>query len=1280
MAEIPDVADAPGDVDMSKADVGEPGENTPEEIDQVRRILEKHRSIFLGEGNALPAPARGVVCDIEVAPGARPISQRARRIPSERLKQVYELLRKLLNAGLIEISNSEWASPVVIVMKKNGVDIRLCIDYRLVNQLIQLMNYPLPLIDDLLDSFDRCMWFLSMDMASGFWAIPMTTRAKEISAFICPLGHFQWVRMPFGLKNAPLIYQKVLDNCLWGFVRLPPGLEVEVEPEVLQQLGLEAEAGASSSSDAVPEAGAEDDEKTGPSLFGPAFDAAIPAPESLKPVLGRSSYIDDIAYGTNDWGDLCQTLDALLCRLRYWRISVSLPKSSFGKRAITYLSHEVTREGVKAVPKIVKTVKEMPFPGTLKGVQSFLGSLNYYHKFIEDFPQIASVLYELTDDQIRAGRDLEKAKIAFGLLKDRLLGTPLLQHPNPELSFHVLVHTSPWAVSGVVAQEHEGKLLPVRFTGRVLHDAEVRYHPAEQEVLALLRVLSVFYTILAGRRLIVHTRSSTLKWLYSSRSLQGRCLRWATILSPWDLEFRKVEHDEDGLAAVLGAGISPREKLDAVLEDLVPNRLASAKEPVISLEVLAEDYQGYVLSFDGAAKKTGDGSASFIVWEVPAWTPVHAEGLALKEVTVNEAEYSGLLAGLQWAMDAGVKKLVVAGDSNVVISQCQGRFNCNTPGLQVYLTRFSTLEGQFDSLSLIHVKREFNAAADYLATRAKRLGEPIEVTEATEREVLRGLNRLPVKLTQRQKSEGSVTLPEALEEPVALVMTRNMSRQAQSDPAGQDDHDGREGNESTEHSPSEPASDGSAPENAGEIPARDVVETRWDRIRTHQEVDPVIGKLKLFLEGKLDQLSQSEARDAGKIADCYEVDDDGIVRYLEPTPVRRVGEDKARLVVPVSMRSDVLHIAHADFQGGHQGVRRTFERLRKEYQWRGMYRDVERYVKECVDCETSKGRPRNPGPSPGNLAPQYPFHIVSMDHVGPLPVSSQGNTYILLFQDMFSGYIMCKAVPDTGAASTAEAYEEVVFRRFGASSYIRHDQGTGFMSEVFEEFRRMMQSRQRATLAYRPQANGQQERSGQTVVRSVKTYVEEEDQSDWETIMYRLMFALNNSYDRVRQETPHFLIHGWDAKTTLSAMLSRAVPREFDKREAYLWRLKVQREHEFAQSWARDLQEKARARRAEARNEAWDRLPDKVKAGFEVGNVVWLYVPPSETRSGKEARTCLARSVPDPREERRRVASEAEDCRYSVPFCALGARKPTETAHSLRRPAQRNSGRCAGRI
>ncbi|OWZ08169.1 reverse transcriptase [Phytophthora megakarya] len=202
-----------------------------------------------------------------------------------------------------------------------------------------------------------------------------------------------------------------------------------------------------------------------------------------------------------------------------------------------------------------------------------------------------------------------------------------------------------------------------------------------------------------------------------------------------------------------------------------------------------------------------------------------------------------------------------------------------------------------------------------------------------------------------------------------------------------------------------------------------------------------------------------------------------------------------------------------------------------------MFKDTERYVKECVDCVTAKGLPRNPGSSPGNLLATRPFQVVSMDFVVPLPQSARGNTALLLYQCPFSGFIMCKAMASTEAQDVAEAYEECVFRRFRASEMIRHDRDPRLMGRVFKHFREMPGSRQCATLAYRPQANGQQERSVQTVIRSVKAYVQTVGQSDWDELAEKLMWALNTSFDFTRLDTLFYLAHGWDAQSTVGAMM-----------------------------------------------------------------------------------------------------------------------------------------------
>ncbi|KAG3231248.1 hypothetical protein PI124_g23657 [Phytophthora idaei] len=159
-----------------------------------------------------------------------------------------------------------------------------------------------------------------------------------------------------------------------------------------------------------------------------------------------------------------------------------------------------------------------------------------------------------------------------------------------------------------------------------------------------------------------------------------------------------------------------------------------------------------------------------------------------------------------------------------------------------------------------------------------------------------------------------------------------------------------------------------------------------------------------------------------------------------------------------------------------------------------------------------------------------------MDFVTPLPKSRRGNTALLLFQCAFTGYVIAKAMANTSALKVAQAFEECVYRRFGAPSMIRHDRDPRFMREVLQTFANMMQSRTRATLSYRPQANGQQERSVKSVMASVRVYVVDPLQQDWDERVERLIFAINNSMDTTRKETPFYLVHGWDARSTLRAM------------------------------------------------------------------------------------------------------------------------------------------------
>ncbi|OWY90278.1 hypothetical protein PHMEG_00041671, partial [Phytophthora megakarya] len=149
LAFLPDLTDPSVTVlDYEGSNIKNPA-LTDEQQQRVVEMLKSHESIMISSGNALPPPAYGVVCDIDVN-NHDPIKQRARRIPLRYLQKRYELLKGLLKAGLIAFSDSPWASPIVIVLKKNGEDIRICIDYNMVNTVTAIMEYAMPLVDDLL--------------------------------------------------------------------------------------------------------------------------------------------------------------------------------------------------------------------------------------------------------------------------------------------------------------------------------------------------------------------------------------------------------------------------------------------------------------------------------------------------------------------------------------------------------------------------------------------------------------------------------------------------------------------------------------------------------------------------------------------------------------------------------------------------------------------------------------------------------------------------------------------------------------------------------------------------------------------------------------------------------------------------------------------------------------------------------------------------------------------------------------------------------------------------
>lgn len=147
-----------------------------------------------------------------------PIYARPRRLAHTELLKVREMVQTLMDDGTIRNSHSPYASPIVLVQKKNG-DTRMCIDYRALNRITVRDHYPLPLIDDCLDYLTNKKIFSLIDLKSGFNQVKMADESIKYTSFVTPEGQYEYVKMPFGLTNAPSVFQRFINLILRPFIQ-----------------------------------------------------------------------------------------------------------------------------------------------------------------------------------------------------------------------------------------------------------------------------------------------------------------------------------------------------------------------------------------------------------------------------------------------------------------------------------------------------------------------------------------------------------------------------------------------------------------------------------------------------------------------------------------------------------------------------------------------------------------------------------------------------------------------------------------------------------------------------------------------------------------------------------------------------------------------------------------------------------------------------------------------------------------------------------------------------
>ena len=416
---------------------------------------------------------KGVTHRIEITPGEKPIYQQPYRCGIERRKAEDAEVQRMLKAGVITPSNAEWASPVILVPKPDG-SLRFCVDYRKLNSITVRDSYPMPRMDECIDSLGSATIFSTLDCNSGYWQLPVAEKDQAKTTFTCHSGSFKFVRLPFGLRNAPATFQRAMDIIL-SRVRWKSVLvylddiivfsreESEHLRHLEQVLALLQEAGATLRLAKC-------------SFF-----------QKQVKYLGHIIRPGRLAiYGKN--------LEALEKALP--------PKNKTQVRSFLGMCN-VYRRFIRDFTRIAHPLNQ---------------------KVRKDAPQEWDALNE------------EETK-AFNTLRRALLTAPILALPREGYKYTLDTDASDYQLGCCLLQEQpDGALHPIGYWSRALASAEKNYSSTEKECLALVWAVQHLRPYLEGQRFTLRTDHDALKWLMNLRSPSGRLTRWSLRLQEFDFD------------------------------------------------------------------------------------------------------------------------------------------------------------------------------------------------------------------------------------------------------------------------------------------------------------------------------------------------------------------------------------------------------------------------------------------------------------------------------------------------------------------------------------------------------------------------------------------------------------------------------------------------------------------------------------------------------------------------------------------------------------------------
>ena len=474
---------------------------------KFERMLMEHHNIFSLEPNEIGCmdAAEHVIELLDM----EPFKERFCHIAPPLVEEVWEHLQEMLDGGAIHPSQSLWCNAVVLVRKKDR-GLRFCIDFRRLNSQTKKDAYPLPWMQETMESMVGTQFFSTMDLKSGFWQVKMAKDSQQYTAFMVgSMGVYEFLRMLYGLCYAPATFQRLMQNCL-GELNLTYAL----------------------------------------------------------------IYLDDVIVFSHTEEEHLHRLRVVFGWFLEHGPKLKPSKCHFLQDEITFLGHEISADGMRPGTANLRAIAEMAPPKTYTEIRRFTGMTGFFRRFVKGYSKIAKPLNDLLEGEASKLKDEEleltpEALQAFEDLKKKFMTAPVLVFANFEKPFRLETDASGEGLGAILLQESDnGQYHPVAFASQELKGGEPKYHSFKLEFLALKwAVTEQFHEYLQYQPFTVRTDNNPLTYILTTPNLDALGHHWVAALVGYNMQLEYLKGSNNKIADTLSW--LPPEKLNEAVAELL---------------------------------------------------------------------------------------------------------------------------------------------------------------------------------------------------------------------------------------------------------------------------------------------------------------------------------------------------------------------------------------------------------------------------------------------------------------------------------------------------------------------------------------------------------------------------------------------------------------------------------------------------------------------------------------------------------------------------------------